>query len=230
MNSDSSFVRMAAVTAMLSCPLALGCNFLLFGAFDWDLDTAFDPLKAIGFQPDPSHTLRWGWISDMFGYYLLLIPTAILLTFRTFNHARMYSVLFGLCGMLYTAFGALGAAMMTGTTENLFGAWATGTVEQQAMVSQVFAFSFHQVFDGVWNQFAMVFAGLWWLGAGLLMMTSNKKLAIFTICIGVSSLLDFFGSIIQLEFMSVLGLNLYLWLSPVWALAIGIYFWKNKAV
>lgn len=224
----TSFAKTAAIAAMLSFPIALLSLVMIFGAFNWDFDVAFNPAKAIAYSPDPSQMLRYGWLLDILGYYLLLAPVAIYLQQWLSEKAPLYSQLFTFCGLGYILCGGLGAAIMAGTSEPLFSAYQSGNATEQAAVAAAFATNFHQVFDGIWNQFAMLMAAVWLLGMGWLMRAERRGLAWMTSLIGIASLIDFLGMVLQLEMISTIGLNIYLWFGPIWALWLGLTVWRHK--
>lgn len=222
---QTSFSKMAAITAILSCPIALLSLVLVFGAFNWDFDVAFNPAKAIAYQPDPSQLLHYGWLLDILGYYLLLAPMALYLGHWFSTKATLYSQLFTFCGLGYIICGGLGAAILAGTSEPIFSAYQTGSSSEQAAV---FANTFHEVFDGIWNQFAMLLAAVWLMGIGWLMRPERRGLAGMTSLIGVASLVDFLGMALRMEMVSTIGLNIYLWLGPIWALCLGLDLLRRK--
>jgi len=228
MKLQASFSKLTAFAAILSCPVALLSLFMVFGAFNWDFDVAFDPAKAIAYLPDPSQTLRLGWLLDLLGFYLLLLPAAIFLEQYLSKKAPLHSRLFSICGLGYLLFGALGAAMMAGTCEPVFAAHQSGDVVQKAAAAAVFANTFHEVFDGIWNQFSMLLAAVWLLGTGWLMRPELRWLSWMTSLIGIASLLDFLGMVAGSEAVSGIGLNIYLWLGPIWALWLGIAICRGK--
>ena len=108
----TSFAKTAAFAAILSCPIALLSLGLVFGAFNWDFDVAFNPAKAIAYQPDPSKMLHYGWLLDILGYYLLWVPIAIYLGQGLSTKSTLYSQLFTFCGKGYILCGGLGAAIL----------------------------------------------------------------------------------------------------------------------
>lgn len=225
---QTSFSKTAAITAILSFPIALLSLVLVFGAFNWDFDVAFNPAKAIAYLPDPSQMLRYGWLLDILGYYLLLAPVAIYLQHWLSEKAPLYSQLFTFCGLGYILCGGLGAAIMAGTSVPFFSAYQSGNATEQAAVSAAFASIFHQVFDGIWNQFAMLMAAVWLMGMGWLLRSERRALAWMTSLIGIASLTDFLGMALNMEAVSTIGLNVYLWLGPIWALWLGLSVWRHQ--
>ncbi|MFN0175205.1 MAG: hypothetical protein ACKVU0_11200 [Saprospiraceae bacterium] len=230
MKLQNSFSKLAGAAAMLSCPVGLASIILVFSAFNWDFEAAFDPLKAIAYRPDPSSVLRWGWFLDLIGYYLLLAPVVIYLHYAWSNKAPMHSSLFAFLGLGYILTGALGASVLTGTTQPLFSAYNTGDPAQQMAVAQIYSSIVHAVMDGIWNMFSMLMGAIWWLGAGWMLRTEQKWLGLFLTFLGIASLLDVFGMAFQIEMISTIGLNYYLWFSPIGALWLGIIVWKQPAL
>ncbi|MBL7828724.1 MAG: hypothetical protein JNJ57_18965, partial [Saprospiraceae bacterium] len=202
---------------------------LVFNAFNWDFEVAFNPVKAIAYQPDPSFALRWGWFLDIPGYYLLLAPAVIHLHHWLSPKAQLHSKLFAFFGLGYILTGALGAAVLTGATQPLFAAYGSGDPVQQIAVAQVYAGTVHAVMDGIWNMFSMLMGAIWWVGVGWLLRTERKWLALLFTALGVASLLDVFGMAFQLELVSTIGLNFYLWFAPLGTFWLGAVIWNHSS-
>ena len=79
MNHEQQFQRVAAITALLSVPFAI-TNFILATlAAGVDAEGFSDPGAFISAGSHGGTLMRWSWIADMFGYYLLLVPVALFL-------------------------------------------------------------------------------------------------------------------------------------------------------
>lgn len=230
MNLHSSFSKLAGAAAMLSCPIGLASIIIVFNAFNWDFETAFNPFKAIAWLPDPSSELRLGWFLDILGYYLLLAPAMIYLYHWLSPKAPLHSNLFTFFGLGYSLMGALGASVLTGTSQPLFAAYNAGDPAQQMAVAQIYATIVHAVMDGIWNMFSMLMGSIWWLGTGWLLRPERKGLALFFTLIGAASLLDVAGTAFQNEMASTLGLNIYLWFAPIGAFWLGAIVWKQPSL
>lgn len=228
MKNEASFSKLAGIAALLSCPIALASIVLIFSAFNWDFETAFTPSKAIGYQPDPSALLRSGWILDILGYYLPVVPVALWLQHRLSGEAPLYSRLFSVFGLGYLGAGAFGAAMLAGATVPLYEAFQAGDGVQKAAVAQVFINLNNEVLNGVWNIFAMLLAAIWWLGIGWLMRSQYRLMGIFSIILGMACLLDVLGYIFGLEALAGAGLNFYFLAAPAWAACMGWVILKTR--
>lgn len=229
MQSETTFIKTAGIIALISGPVALVSITLIFATFNWDFEIAFNPEKAIAFEPDPSATLRWGWILDIFGYYLPLLPALMALHRWVSAPAPLHSQLFSLCGAGFIFIGATGAAMLAGATEPLYAAYRAGADADKAIAIQTFANLNNEVMSGIWNIFSMTLAAIWWLGMGWLMRPAHKGLAIFTQLLGLAALIDVLGYLFQSEAVSGIGLNFYLFAAPLWAMWSGWYLWRNSS-
>jgi hypothetical protein len=227
MTNEISFSKLAGTVALLSLPVALISISLVFSAYNWDFEIAFNPSKAIAYQPDPSYMLRWAWILDIFGYYLPLAPLALWLHHRLSEKAPLYSQLFGFCALGFVGIGAAGAAMLAGATVPLFEAFQAGDMVQKAASAQVYENLNNEVLSGIWNIFSMLLAAIWWLGIGWLLRPKHRWIAHFSTILGVACALDVSGYIFGVEMLSSLGLNIYLFGAPFWAAWMGWFILKN---
>lgn len=229
MTKNNSFFKLAGILAMISGPLALVSLICIFTAFNWDFETAFNPSKAIAYQPDPSAMLRWGWILDIFGYYLPVLPALLALHHWQKGKAPLHSHLFAICGLGYILIGAAGAGMLAGGTVPLYESFQAGDEAQKAIATQVFANLNNEVMSGIWNIFTMTLAAAWFLGTGWLLRPEHRWLGYFTSLLGIASMLDVLGYVLQYEALSGAGLNFYLFLAPLWAAWLGWVLWKKSS-
>jgi len=78
------------------------------------------------------------------------------------------------------------------------------------------------VFGGIWNILEALLAGVWFLGNGWLVWDERRIFSIVSMILGVSALLDSLGMILGIEALFLLGVSIYVFLAPIWALWIGI--------
>lgn len=227
MDANNTFKRFAGITAIFSCPVAFLSLWLILSAFDFDVDIASNPARAIAYAPDPSLLIFWGWIFDIFGYYLPLIPLLIFLQ-HTFSSTHPLQSKFAFfCGSAYVVTDALGAAMLAGTTVFLFNGYHAEAGNQDLYVS-LYGLLNSMVFSGIWNILGYTFAACFWIGTGALFLSSNKGLAYFSYIVGLAQAVDVLGNLFNAPFMAGIGLNIYLLTAPVWALMTGLWILKMK--
>ena len=98
MNDQTSFRRIAAISAILSAPLALLSTFIAIAAAGFNFELLDEPVGLVKLGAGAAELFAWSWILAALGFYLLLIPAAIYLRYW------LKSLEPNLVGM-YTAFG-----------------------------------------------------------------------------------------------------------------------------
>ena len=224
MNSQQSFQRFAAVTAIVSFPLTLASvvlstlptiNFI-------SPDVATNPALTLSVGVDGANLLRWGMILDMLGYYLPLLPVALFLQRWLRPRNPDWVLFYTICGLGYILIGAIGAATLAAVQPSLILAYGQASVEQRYVLETVFITMWNMVFGGMWNILEVLLAGIWFLGIGLLLRSERRLFSIFSIILGISALLDSLGFILGIEALALLGVAIYVLLAPFWTLWLGI--------
>ena len=222
MNSQQSFQRFAAVTAIVSFPLALASDVLSGLAQNFSPDMAANPALMLSIEAGGANLLRWGMILDMLGYYLPFLPVALFLQHwlgpRSPNWVRFYTI----CGLGYIFIGAIGTATLAAVQPPLIDAYAQASVEQRYVLEAIFSTIWNMVFGGMWNILEALLVGVWFLGIGWLLGTERRIFSIVSIILGTSALLDSLGMILNIEVIFSLGVAIYVLLVPFWTLWLGI--------
>ncbi|MBN1483538.1 MAG: hypothetical protein JXA37_02350 [Chloroflexia bacterium] len=219
--------RTAAWLAIAACPLAYANVVLCLLAVNWDWKALGD--LALGFQraaehPQGAELIRASMLANLLGFYLLLIPLALVLGegLRVFNawQARL-GTLFGL-GYLFL--GAAGAAVLaTVLPEQLNAYLAAGGVESQLQQALFVGFS-QAIYDGLWGLLNPLLGGLWWMIAARLLWQERRGLSAFTLVLGLVMLLRLL-KLVPLALpipIEVVFLGGYFVLAPLWGLWIGL--------
>src|SRR6266536_459409 len=108
MNNDASFQRLAAVTSLLATLLACGSIGFQAVVLGINTDPFSNPISILGSGTNGANLFRWGLILDIFGYYLLLAPLALLLWSRLQPKGMSLITLFTFSGLAYMLIGAIG--------------------------------------------------------------------------------------------------------------------------
>lgn len=225
MNKPYSFQRMAAWTAVLAAPLAIGSNVLTLTAVDFNFDAFSNTLLLLQAGADGAALWRWSMILDMFGYYLLLTPLTLVLWRWLKPQNPEWVGLFTLCLLAYILIGAMGAAILATVIPPLMVAQAAATPG----VEVVFTAFMDMVYGGLWNILEEFIAGIGWIGLGLTLRHQRRALGVTTIILGAAALTDSLSNMLGIEPLAVLALNIYLLLAPVWALWLGISLLRKPA-
>lgn len=200
--------------------LALACNVLLAMAVDNNFDVFTNPALIFnGLKSAQITCFRWGMLTDLWGYYLLLTPAIFML------HQNMQSPfrhLISFSGLAYVLFGAIGAAILAATGTDLLEHYLSAESMQQTAHKADFLLVYSLVNDSIWNLLEMGLLGVFMLGVASNIRTQSKMLYYLTLVLGFAGVLDSLGNTFGFGLLSAIGLNTYLALAPVWAIWLGI--------
>src|SRR5437899_1016709 len=167
MNNDASFQRLVAVTSILATLLAFGSIGFQAVVLGVNVDPFSNPTSILGVGANGATLFRWGMILDMFGYYLLLAPLALLLWSRLQPKGMNLITLSTFCGLAYMLIGAIGAATLAAISLPFIEGYGRASVQQHQMYEVVFGSFINAVYVGLWNLLESSLGGIWWLGIGL---------------------------------------------------------------
>ncbi|MBU0492646.1 MAG: hypothetical protein KKA73_27280 [Chloroflexi bacterium] len=227
MNHESRFHRTASALAILALPLAYANVGLALIAINWDLAAFSD--AARGFQLVVSHPYgaeltRWSMLTDMLGFYLLLVPLALVLWRWQKENSPQFANLVTLAGLGYLFFGALGAAILAVVMPEQIYAYAQATTADPAVHKAIFLAFKSAIYDGVWDTLNPLLAGVWWIGSGFLLRHKYRALAWATIVLGVFELLRE----VKIGPIALIGLAVYFVLAPIWAAWVGVALLRSR--
>jgi hypothetical protein len=169
--------------------------------------------------------IRWSMISDMLGFYLLLVPLALVLRERHRARAGLQVDVYTLGGLGYLFFGALGAAVLAAVLPAQLDAYVSAA-GRDAQVPQALFLAFSgAIYDGVWGTLNPILGGTWWLGMGLVLRREHRVLGWVTIVLGVFMLLRD----VKVGSLEMVGLAVYFVLAPIWGAWIGVDLLRREA-
>jgi hypothetical protein len=227
MNNDASFQRLAAVTSILAALLAFGSIGFQAVVLGVNTDPFSNPTSMLGIGVNGANLFRWGMILDMFGYYLLLAPLALLLWSRLKPKGMNLITLYTFCGLAYMLIGAIGAATLAAISSPLIEGYGQASGQQRQIYEVIFSGFINAVYVGLWNLLESSLSGIWWLGIGLFLRREQPALGIFTTVLGIFALLDALGRILNSQIIYTIGLAGVLLLIPIWTLWFGIDLLRN---
>lgn len=224
MEQQNSFRKTVGWLTLISVPFAFA-NFALTGIAGGGEQDVYHLLKA---GDQAGQLMKWSWLSDMLGYYLLLVPAIFLLHYWLKNKNPYWMGVFTFCGLTYIISGSVGAAMLAKTWPTLISAYASAEGLKKEIIDLVFTNTTEMVYGGIWGYLEFLLAGLWWIGVGIALRSEHKVFGIVTIFLGVFTLAAMIGEVLALEYVSFTGLLVYLLLAPLWAAWLGIHLLSAK--
>lgn len=227
MNNERSFQKLAGIAAILSAPLGIASLVLVIAPLNFNFEAFENTALFLTAGESGATTLRWSMILDIFGFYLLLAPAAFVLWqwLKPKGPARVGFYTF--CGLAYILLGSAGAAILSAVWPPLVSAYAQGPSEA---IEVVFVAITNGVIGGIWNTLDPFTSGVWWLGIGLLLRSERRALGMYTVILGVVTLLSGVGAVIGAAAFAALMLNFFLLMAPIWALWLGIDLLRKPVV
>jgi hypothetical protein len=226
MEQQNSFRKIVGWLTILSVPFAYA-NFVLTGMAGNGEQDMYMFLKA---GEQAGQIMKYSWLSDMLGYYLLLVPAAFLIHFWLKSKNPYWIGIFTFCGLAYFFAGSVGAAMLAKTWPALMAEYASSSGIAREIYSIVFTNTTQLVYGGLWGYLEFLLAGIWWIGIGFTLRTERKVLGVITIILGLFTICATVGEIFSMPYVALTGMIVYLLLAPAWAGWLGISIIRSKDI
>jgi hypothetical protein len=226
MKEQQTFRKTAGWLALLSVPFAYA-NFALTGLAGGGEQDIYELLRIGG---QAGQIMKWSWLADMFGYYLLLVPAIFVLHFWLKGKNPYWMVVFTFCAIAYVLCGSTGAAMLAKTWPTLISAYESAQGINKEIIDVVFTNTTEMVYGGLWGYLEFLLAGIWWIGIGTTVRSERKAFGVVSIVLGVFAVAAMIGEVFNIELITITGLMIYLLLGPVWAGWLGIHLLRGKDI
>jgi hypothetical protein len=208
--------------------LALASLVTTMMAVHFNSEALANPVLILTLPRVSTPLIKWCMLFDMLGYYLLLLPLIFFLRGQAGGDGLLPK-LGSFCGAAYVLIGATGAAILSVLWPSVITAYKTADPQNQLMLAANFRAFTTMVYEGMWNLLEMIFAAAWWVIAGLLFYRKGLTLlGIFTVILGGSCLANAASVVCEINTLHRASLNVYLLLSIVWTLVMGVGILRNR--
>jgi len=224
MKSENTFKLIAATTAIVSAPLALGASIVLAQALEFNAEVMSNPANLVALGTQVAVTFRKVEFTGMFGYYLLLLPATLYLWYWLKPRDPKLVGMSTIFGLGYIFIGAIGSAVLVSVAPPLMNIYPQ-TLESQREIMQAV---FQVVTDlGIVALFSLsyILGGIWWLGIGLVLRAERRILGIVTVVQGIATFV--YGVGIMLQIKTLANLEMLTFFAPIWAIWLGIVIWRS---
>ena len=224
MNDQTTFKRIAAISAILAMPVTLANTIVLLMAVDFNTDFMSNPAGLITIGVPASETFRWGSILELGAPTLLLVPAAFYLWYWLKPRAPRLVTLYTFFGLTSLLLAAIGSLLRATLYPSLMNAYSQASEIQRDVLMVIFQGITNFNFEGLYA-LDLVFSGIWWLGIGPLLRSDRRILGTVTTILGTAYLLAGAGWLLRFGPLARLE-NAFVFV-PFWTMWLGIVIWRN---
>ena len=224
MNDQTTFKRIAAISAILAMPVTLANTIVLLMAVDFNTDFMSNPAGLITIGVPASETFRWGSILELGAPTLLLVPAAFYLWYWLKPRAPKLVTLYTFFGLTSLLLAAIGSLLRATLYPSLMNAYSQASEIQRDVLMVIFQGITNFNFEGLYA-LDLVFSGIWWLGIGPLLRSDRRILGTVTTILGIAYLLAGAGWLLRFGPLARLE-NAFVFV-PFWTMWLGIVIWRN---
>lgn len=224
MNDQTLFKRIAAISAILSTPIALANTIVLLMAVDFNTEFMSNPANLITIGAPASETFRWGEILGLGAPTLLLIPATLYLWYWLKLQAPRLVTLYTFFGLTSFLISVIGSLMRATFYPPLMNAYSLASESQRDVFMVIFQGITDFNFEGLWA-LELIFAGIWWLGIGPLLRNERRILGNVTMILGIAYLVAGAGWLLRVGPLA--RLESVFFFVPFWTVWLGIVVWRN---
>lgn len=196
------------------------------GSFEYEAMGNIVGQLQVGVQGAPN--LKWMMLSDMFGFYLLSIPSGLYLWFALRAQYPYLITIATLAGILFGLIGAIGASVLSVAWPVLTVLHATAPDPSTQLITQeLFRIFTMVVQDGMWGRLEFFLSGIWYLGLSIALWPHKKPFAIVALTNAACALITSFGKIMGMGELAGLALTGVTYATPIFYIWVGVIAWRG---
>ena len=220
-------LRRAGIAALLAFFVVGTLSGVLFlAAFQLRVEWFFDPSAMVAAGPTSAELLRWGAVTDLFGYYLANGVVAYVVWRAVRPLGGALADLATLSAFGYVLAGGAAAATLAFVGPHLM--YEHATREADGAVTVAFDILAVVVFSAIWQFLdAWLLAG-WWLGVGLLLRRAQPGLARLSLALAVVAALGSTATLLDIDVVRYAALAVVFALWTAWSIWLLVLLWRRS--
>jgi hypothetical protein len=200
--SERTLRKTAGVSTLVAVAIGGVSGILFLAAADFSWEPFLEPAELLESGPSTAEFLRWGALTDMFGYYLLFVPL-FLAVGTVLRRTRGPLVdLFTVGALMYVVIGALAAVVLATAAPPLLEAYQNAGPEARRGLALAFTTLVDAVYKGAWQTLEVIPLAVWFIGTGVLLSARQRVLGAIGVAAGLAGLA---GSALRMVQVDLLG-------------------------
>ena len=181
--------------------------FLIAG--EYDIGSFLEPSLLLGSEGHTADLVRWAALTDMFGYYLLLIPLFVVTGMVLRRSAGPIVDLLTVAGLMYVVIGAIAAVVLATVAPPLIDAFHDLDPQDQRPMRLAFTTLVDAVYKGAWQTLEVIPLGAWAIGTGSILKRAGRTVGIAGMAAGSIALLGSLCRMLELDLTNPVGYALF---------------------
>jgi hypothetical protein len=224
-SSQSS--RLAGMTAIVSAPIAFASAAVTLSGADWDSKIFETPTRLLAYGASAANAVRIGMVLDVIGYYALLVPVLLLLHRAMARRRPDLAAIATFAGATYIIVGATGAGILSAVWPSALNDIGDPGADAAGITASFDAIT-NGVVLGMWNIVGSAAIAVWLLIVGSMAWGARRAFAGFTVIIAIAAAVDTIATALNVEAVSSVALQVYIYTAPLWAAWLGIDLMRGR--
>ena len=223
-----TFQKLTSITTISSGVLSILSLVIGLYSVNFNFETLSDASALIASGADTANKIKWSYLLNMVGNYLLLLPLILLLKDWLIKKNKIYITLFTFSGLMYVLLGAIGSSIFAASWPSLIIAYQTASDTQKEILTSNMQLVTYIAGEGLHGSLQNIFGAVWFLGVGAMLNKYRKKISSSMLVLGAFLIINTIGNITTIEVLSMIGLSFTLLLSPFWLIYFGYRLYKDQ--
>jgi hypothetical protein len=221
--------RFLLLLNILAVFLCFNTVYLAIQAGSFEYEAAGNIVGQLDVGVAGSPNLKWMMLSDMFGFYLFSVPSALYLWFALREDRPYLLTVSTVAGILFGLVGAIGAAILSVVWPVLTVLHATSSDPATQLITQeTFRILTMAVQNGMWGRLEFFLSGVWYLGLSIILWRHKKAFAVVVLLNAICALVTSIGKMLDMGELAGLALTFITYTTPLFYIWLGVIAWRGS--